>query len=124
MTSGQQTVIKHPASAYLIVAFVALCVTAVVRSPVQALLYLIPIGCAIYVARTGTIVSEEGLTARAVFGSQTVAWSQIAGLRLTDSGAVYAVDVDGTQLRLPCIRSTKLQQLIVAADGRLPDLSR
>ena len=43
MTVIQRTVLKHPGSAYLIVAFVALCLTAVVRSPVQALVYLVPV---------------------------------------------------------------------------------
>jgi hypothetical protein len=34
---------------------------------------------------------------------------------------VYAVDADGTQLRLPCVRSTKLTPLIAAGAGRIPD---
>ena len=113
--------LKHPGSAYLIVAFVALCLTAVVRSPVQALVYLVPVAGAVYVARTATVVDSTGLHARAVFGSQTVRWEQLRGLRLDPSGSVYAVDGDGTQLRLPCVRSTRLQPLITAAAGRIPD---
>jgi hypothetical protein len=31
------------------------------------------------------------------------------------------VDRAGTQLRLPCVRSTKLTQLIAASDGRIPN---
>src|SRR4051794_29907396 len=121
MTVIQRTVLKHPGSAYLIVAFVALCLTAVVRSPVQALVYLIPVAGAVYVARTATVVDSAGLHARAVFGSQTVRWEQLRGLRLDPSGSVYAVDGDGTQLRLPCVRSTRLEPLIGAAAGRIPD---
>ncbi len=123
MTAIQRTVLKHPASAYLIVAFVALCATAVVRSPVQALIYLVPAAGALYVARTATVVDEQGLHARAVFGSQLIGWDELRGLRLDRSGAVYAVDRAGTQLRLPCVRSTKLQPLITAGAGRLPELS-
>ncbi|MDQ2837387.1 MAG: PH domain-containing protein [Actinomycetota bacterium] len=122
MTAIQRTVLKHPASAYLIVAFVALCVTAVVRSPLQALVYLVPAAGALYVARTATIVDERGLHAQAVFGSQLVGWDELHGLRLDSSGAVYAVDLAGTQLRLPCVRSTKLQPLIAAGGGRIPAL--
>ncbi|HEU5271708.1 MAG TPA: PH domain-containing protein [Jatrophihabitans sp.] len=121
MADIRRTVLKHPGSAYLIVAFVALCLTAVVRSPVQALVYLIPIAAAVYVARTATVVDSAGLHARAVFGSQSVAWERLRGLRLDRSGRVYAVEVDGTQLRLPCVRSTRLQPLIAAAAGRIPD---
>jgi len=121
MAEMRRTVLKHPGSAYLIVAFVALCLTVVVRSPVQALVYLIPVGAAVYVARTATVVDSAGLHARAVFGSQSVRWERLRGLRLDRSGRVYEVEDDGTQLRLPCVRSTRLQPLIAAADGRIPD---
>ena len=117
----QRTVLKHPGSAYLIVAFVALCLTAVVRSPLQALVYLIPVAGVVYVARTATVVDSVGLHARAVFGSQVVSWDRLRGLRLDPRGTVYAVDDDGTQLRLPCVRGTRLQPLIDAAGGRIPD---
>lgn len=122
MTAIQRTVLKHPASAYLIVAFVALCVTAVVRSPIQALVYLLPAAGALYVARTATVVDEAGLHAQAIFGSQQVSWQDLRGLRLAESGAVYAVDRSGSQLKLPCVRSTKLQPLISASAGRIPEL--
>lgn len=122
MTAIQRTVLKHPASAYLIVAFVALCVTAVVRSPVQALIYLAPLAGALYIARTATIVDERGLHAQALLGSQLVGWDELRGLRLDPRGTVYAVDLAGTQLRLPCVRSTKLHPLIAAGAGRIPEL--
>jgi hypothetical protein len=122
MTANQRTVLKHPASAYLIVAFLALCVTVVVRSPLQALIYLVPVAGACYIARTATVVDQSGLRARALFGSQTIGWDELRGLRLDASGAVYAVDLSGGQLRLPCVRSTALQPLIEAGAGRLPQL--
>jgi hypothetical protein len=121
MTAPQRTVIKHSALAYLIVAFVALCCTAVVYSPVLALVYLVPLAAAYYVARTATVVDSRGLHARAMFGSSTVGWDELAGLRLDRSGAVYAVDRAGGQLRLPCLRSTRLDALIAAGAGRIPD---
>jgi hypothetical protein len=121
MSAGERSVIKHPNSMYLIVAFVALCTTAVVRSPVQLAFYLIPALGAVYIARTATIVDSNGLTAQAIFGSQSVSWPDLTGLRLSTSGAVYAVDANGTQLRLPCVRSTKLEPLIKASAGRIPD---
>jgi hypothetical protein len=121
MTAIQRTVLKHPGSAYFIVAFFALCATVIVRSWLQALVYLVPLAGAIYVARTATIIDDEGITARVVFGSQQVRWEELRGLRLMDSGAVYVVDTGGTQLRLPCVRNTKLEPLIAASDGRIPN---
>ncbi|MGI8667025.1 MAG: PH domain-containing protein, partial [Jatrophihabitans sp.] len=99
-----------------------LCMTAVVRSPLQTLVYLVPAAAALYIARTATVVDEQGLHARAVFGSQRVGWDELRGLRLDARGAVYAVDLAGTQLRLPCVRSTRLDPLIAAGAGRLPQL--
>ena len=105
MTAIERTVIKHQGYAYLIVAFTALCATAVVHSPLLALIYLVPLAAALYVARTATIVDARGLSARAMFGSRLVAWDDLAGLRLDRSGAVYAVDTAGGQLRLPWLRT-------------------
>jgi len=121
MTATERTVLKHHGLAYLIVVFTAICCTAVVRSPVLALIYLLPLAGALYIARTATIVDERGLRARAMFGSQAVGWNELRGLRLDRSGAVYAVDSAGSQLRLPCVRNTRLQPLIAAAAGRIPD---
>lgn len=121
MRTGEGTVIKHPNSAYLIVAFLLLCTMAMVRSPLQALFFLIPLACALYIARTATIVDSAGVSARALFGTETVNWTTLTGLHLAKSGAVYAVDSSGTQLRLPCVRSTRLSPLITASAGRIPD---
>jgi hypothetical protein len=120
-TAQRRTVIKHSALAYLIVAFTALCCTAVVQSPALALVYLLPLAGALYIARTATVVDERGVHARAVLGSQTIGWHELAGLRLDRSGAVYAVDTSGGQLQLPCVRSTRLGSLIAAGAGRIPD---
>src|SRR5436305_13515831 len=108
MTELHRTVLKQPASAYIIVAFVTICVTAAVHAPWALVVYLVPIFGALYVARTATVVDEDGVEARAILGRQRVSREQLRGLRLADSGAVYAVSTDGTQLRLPCVRSTKL----------------
>ena len=121
MTATRRTVLKHSALAYLIVAFTALCCTAVVHSKLLALIYLVPLVAAVYVARTATVVDDQGVHARAVFGSRTVGWHELTGLRLDRSGAVYAVDSSGGQLRLPCVRSTRLDPLIAAGNGRIPD---
>ena len=121
MTAPRRTVLKHSALAYLIVAFTALCCTAVVHSRLLALVYLVPLVAAVYVARTATVVDDRGVHARAILGSRTVGWHELLGLRLDRSGAVYAVDSSGGQLKLPCVRSTRLDPLIAAGNGRIPD---
>jgi hypothetical protein len=121
MTAIKRTVLKHPWTAYLIAGFVALCETVLVRSPLQALIYLIPLAGVCYAARTATIVDSQGLRARYLLGSRPVGWSELRGLRLDRSGAVYAVDFDGGQLRLPCVRSSNLAPLVAAGAGRIPD---
>jgi Bacterial PH domain len=118
-----RTVIKHPNSAYLIVAFTALCVTAVIGIPMLAILYLIPILGAAYIARTATIVDDAGITARVIFGAQLLRWDDLIGLRVADKGDVYAVTNDSVQVRLPCVRGTRLKPLVAASAGRIPDLS-
>jgi hypothetical protein len=123
MSEGVRTVIKHPNSAYFMVAFLVLCCTAVVRTPVLALVYLIPVLVMGYLVRTATVVDDRGITARALLGSQHVSWEELRGVRLTDQGAVYAVATDGTQLKLPCLRAGNLAPLVTASGGRVPDLA-
>jgi Bacterial PH domain len=119
--SPARTVLAHPGSSYVMVGFLAICVTAMVHWPIALVLYVIPIAVAVYIRRTATIVGEDGLTARALFGSSTVSWDALTGLRLDNSGSVYAVDAAGTQLKLPCVRATRLNPLIQASHGRIPD---
>lgn len=123
MSAIERTVLRLPRSAYLVAGFVALCSMAAVRSPWQSVIFLVPLFAAWVVARRATIVDENGLTARSVLGEQSVAWGELAGLRLDSSGAVYAVEVSRAELRLPCVRSTALGPLIAASGGRIPDPS-
>jgi len=119
----ERTVLTVPRSAYLVVAFIAVCATAAVRAPWQLSIYLIPVACGYVIARRATIVDDTGLTVRAVFGESSVAWEDLSGVRLDNSGAVYAVDRQRGELRLPCVRATNLAPLIHASAGRIPDPS-
>lgn len=83
-------------------------------------LFLIPIGAALYIARTGTAVDEQGVTVRALFGSRRLPWTQIRGLSVSGT-AVYAVLSDGS-MRLPCVRQGDLGAVARASGGRLPDI--
>ena len=92
MTAIKRTVLKHPWTAYLIAGFVALCETVLVRSPLQALIYLIPLAGICYAARTGTIVDSQGLRARYLLGSRLVGWPELRGLRLPGQARRYHHD--------------------------------
>lgn len=86
----------------------------------RALVLLIPILVAIFVARTGTVVSDKGLRVRALFGSRDLPWESIRGLSVSGR-AIYAVIADGA-VRLPCVRIAHLGPISRLSEGRLPEL--
>lgn len=88
----------------------------------RALLLLIPIAAAFFIARTATLVSANGIRVRALFGAKTLPWSTVTGLSV-DTRSVYAVQADGA-VRLPCVRVADLGNLSLASDGHLPEIAQ
>lgn len=86
----------------------------------QAVVLLLPIAAAVFIARTATVVSADGLRARALFGSRDLPWDTVRGLTVEGS-AVYAVVADGV-VRLPCVRIAHLGPISRLSAGRLPEL--
>ena len=113
-------VFRLPRSAYLAVLFLALCVTPLVQHPIVTIAYVVPVAAAVYIARTATIVDDEGITVRALIGRRRVPWADVRGLSVTGR-SVYAVLADGA-LRLPCVRVADLAAVSRASDGHLPQL--
>ncbi|MEO9133737.1 MAG: PH domain-containing protein [Jatrophihabitantaceae bacterium] len=135
---------RLPRSAYLIVLFLVFCtvplalgdnsvhsaadaadkggtgVSGIELGP-RALLLLLPIVVACFIARTATTVSPSGIRVRALLGSRTLAWSDLRGLSV-EQRSVYAVCHDGS-VRLPCVRVNDLAAVSAASDGRLPEVS-
>ncbi|MDP5183206.1 PH domain-containing protein [Blastococcus sp. BMG 814] len=111
-------------SALLPVIILALCVlpTALV-SPWTLLLLVIPAVVAAWVLRTGVDVGDDGITARSLLGSRTVAWSELSRLRLGGRGDVWLGTTGGTEVRLPVLRVRDLPRLAAASGGRLADPS-
>ena len=101
MTSAQ---LRLPRTAYLAAGALAVCVTPMVQAPWLFVVYLLPIAAFAYIARSGTVVDDDGITARAMIGSARVPWSDVVGLRLGDRGQVYALLTGDQQLRLPGAR--------------------
>lgn len=113
-------VFRLPRSAYLAVLFLALCVTPLVQHPLAALVYVIPVAGAVFIARTATIVDADGITVRALVGRRTLRWDDLRGLSFTGRN-VYAVTTGGA-VRLPCVRLSDLAAVSAASGGRLPQL--
>jgi Bacterial PH domain len=111
---------RVPRSAYVVVLFLVLGVTALVQYPALAVLYLLPILAGVFIARVATVVDERGITVRALFGSKQLPWSELRGLSVTGR-SVYAVTRDGA-VRLPCVRISDLSAVAAASGGHLPAL--
>ena len=133
MTAAAKSItIRLPRSAYLAVLFLLFCTaplafTANGGHPGGAVgwtwrtgLLVIPVLAAVFIARTATTASPDGLRVRAAFGSRMLAWDEVRGLSVTGR-AVYAVLDDGS-VRLPCVRTADLAAIAAVSDGRLPDI--
>jgi Bacterial PH domain len=86
----------------------------------QLLVLLVPVLAAVFIARTATIVSADGLRVRALLGSRNLPWDSVRGLSVSGRG-VYAVLDDGS-VRLPCVRIAHLGPISRLSAGRLPEM--
>ncbi|MEV4127621.1 PH domain-containing protein [Nocardia sp. NPDC049707] len=85
-------------------------------------LLLLPVAAAVWIERTRTTVSEDGLDLRTVFGSRHLDWAQVAGVSIPKRGFVRAHLTDDTDVKLPAVSYDRLRDLIRASNGRIPDL--
>ncbi|MFI6363914.1 PH domain-containing protein [Nocardia sp. NPDC050630] len=85
-------------------------------------LLLLPVAAAVWIERTRTTVSEDGLDLRTVFGSRHLDWGQVAGVSIPKRGFVRAHLNDDTEVKLPAVSYDRLRDLIRASNGRIPDL--
>ncbi|MFI6999716.1 PH domain-containing protein [Nocardia sp. NPDC050175] len=117
------TVIRIPRLAFLGVFILFMCVFFMfVGWPIGLWwLLLIPVAVSVWVLRTQTTVSENGLDLRTVFGSRHLDWSQLKGVRIPKRGYVRADLVDGTEMKLPAVSYDRVRDLALASQGRIPD---
>jgi hypothetical protein len=80
---------------------------------------LIPVFAAAWVLRVGVDVGEDALTVRSMVGSRRVPWTELAGIRVGDRGALFLVTTAGTELRLPVLRARDLPWLASLSGGRI-----
>ncbi|WP_083884202.1 PH domain-containing protein [Nocardia higoensis] len=122
--AGKRTVIRVTQLAYLGVVVLALGVFLFVVGWPKLLwwLMLLPVAVIVWIARTRTVVSDDGLDLRRVFSSRHLDWEQIKGVSIPKRGYVRAHLADESVVSLPAVGYDQLRKLITASDGRLPDV--
>lgn len=87
----------------------------------MAVLMVIPVLISVAVERVRTIADEDTVTARGLFGSRTVRWTQIEGLEFTRSRWARARLTDESSMVLPAVTFATLPRLTAASRGRVPN---
>lgn len=90
------------------------------------LIYVLPLGAAVWIVRSRTTAAPDGVAARGVLRTTRVPWADISALRLRSSrtrSRISAVLNNGSELPLPAVRVRDLPSLAAASGGRLPDPS-
>lgn len=130
---AETRIFRLPRSAYLAVLFLLFCAAPLALSQRggdegsatgwswRVVLLLIPVLAAVFIARTATFASPDGLRVRATFGSRRLSWDDVRGLSVTGN-SVYAVLDDGA-LRLPCVTKGDLAAISKSSGGRLPEIA-
>ena len=113
---------RRPLTALIGVFGLVACMTPVAFGiPGLQVLYLVPLGVAIWLVRARTVVGPDTVVAHRVVGSRQVSWSDLQGLRMDERSRVWAVLRSGEEVMLPAVRARDLPLLAAASRGRLPD---
>lgn len=124
MTESLTATFRRPLTALLGVFGLTVCVTPVAfGAPGLQVLYLVPLGVAIWLVRARTVVDRDTVVAHRVLGSRRIAWSDLHGLRIDDRSRVWAVLHGGEEVGLPAVWARDLPLLATLSGGRLPDPS-
>ncbi|MGH3983182.1 MAG: PH domain-containing protein [Pseudonocardiaceae bacterium] len=122
MTESLTATFRRPLTALIGVFGLTVCVTPVAfGAPGLQVLYLVPLGVGIWLARTRTVVDRDTMVAHRVVGSRRITWSDLYGLRIDDRSRVWAVLHDGEEVGLPAVRARDVPLLAALSGGRLPD---
>lgn len=122
---GRKAVFRIPTTAYLAIGLLTVCVTPIALGEIGGFqwLYVFPLGLLVFVARTRTVATREGLHVRTVFGKRDLPWSSLKGLAITNKARVRAVLGDDTQVSLPTVRTRHLPVLALVSEGKIKDPS-
>ncbi|WP_084743305.1 PH domain-containing protein [Amycolatopsis australiensis] len=122
---GRKAVFRIPRTSFMAIALLTVCVTPVALGDIPYLqwLYVFPIALTVFVIRTRTVATREGLAVRTVFGHRDVPWSALKGLAITKKARVQAVLKDDTKVPLPTVRTRHLPVLSLVSEGLVADPS-
>jgi Bacterial PH domain len=122
VTESATVTFRVPLTALIGVFGLLVCMTPVAFGvPGLQVMYLGPLALAVWLVRTRTVVGPETMVAYRAWGSRSIAWSDIAGLRIDDRSRVSAVLRAGDEVGLPTVRARDLPVLAALSQGRLPD---
>jgi Bacterial PH domain len=115
-------VIRISPMSYFAVFFLSISLLALVTViPWTAPLLVIPVLLFALIARLRTVADRDTVTARTLFGSKTVDWDDIAGLKFVKSSWGRADLKNGGELALPAVTFATLPLLTEASGGRVPN---
>jgi hypothetical protein len=122
---GRKAVFRIPRTSFMAIALLTICVTPIALGEIPYLqwLYIFPVALAVFVIRTRTVATREGLATRTVFGKRDVPWSALKGLAITKRSRVEAVLADDTKVALPTVRTRHLPVLSLVSGGLVADPS-
>jgi hypothetical protein len=121
VTDSATVTFRLPLTALLGVFGLIVCMTPVAfGAPGLQVLYLVPLMLGIWLVQTRTVVGPDTVVAHRVWGSQRMAWSELAGLRVDDQSRIWAVLHGGNEVGLPAVRARHLPMLAALSGGRLP----
>jgi hypothetical protein len=86
-----------------------------------AVFLAIPVALSIVVIRYRTVANRDTVTVRTLFGSTTVRWEDIDGLRFGRRAWAVARGRDGSEFALPAVTFSTLPVLTAASGGRVPN---
>lgn len=117
------TVIRISPMAHLAVGFFTLGLLSVVLANPRWFtpLLVIPVISSALVIRLRTVADGDGVTARTLLRSRTVAWADIDGLRFGRGSWARAVLKEGAEVMLPAVTFGTLPRLTAASAGRVPN---
>ena len=115
-----RAVFRLPRSAYLPVLFLGFGVTVLVSSWAWTAVYLIPLLAAFFVARRATVVDTRQITVRAMFGRESIPWSRVRGLMISERGHVSVALDDQSAVLLPYVRVRHLPVLSQVSGNLVP----
>lgn len=116
-------VIRIPRTAYLAVGFFTLGLMSIVLANPRlfTVLLVIPVVGVLFIMRLRTVADRDTVTARYLWGSRTMAWDDIEGLRFSKANWARAKRRDGSEVRLPAVTFATLPTLTAASGGRVPN---